>query len=74
MGTALEYVVRQDATSRPTPLLLLQCNVRDFDYYGAAYTILSAIATGGVNAVVCDIAARDEARNEGAALLTLACN
>lgn len=50
---------------QPPPL---QCNVRDFDYYGAAYTILSAIATGGVNAVVCDIAARDEARNKGAGL------
>ena len=49
--------------------LRLQCNVRDFDYYGAAYTILSAIATGGINAVVCDITARDEVR----ALLTTPC-
>ena len=28
--------------------------------YGTPYTLLSAIATGGVNAVVCDIPARDE--------------
>ena len=33
--------------------------IRDYDFYGASYTILSAIATGGVNMVVCDVPARD---------------
>ncbi len=36
-----------------------QWNVRDYDFYGAAYSILSAIGTGGLNAVVCGIPARD---------------
>jgi len=31
-----------------------------FADYGTPYTLISAIATGGVNAVVCDIPARDE--------------
>ena len=35
-------------------------SIRDYDFFGAPYTILSAIATGGLNAVVCDIPARDE--------------
>jgi len=35
-------------------------SIRDFDFYGASYTIVSAIATGGLNLVVCDVAARDE--------------
>ena len=34
-------------------------SIRDYDFYGAPYTILSAIATGGLNAVVCDVPARD---------------
>jgi hypothetical protein len=34
--------------------------IRDYDFYGAAYTIISAVATGGVNMVVCDVPARDE--------------
>jgi hypothetical protein len=33
--------------------------VRDYDLYGAAYSVLSAIGTGGLNAVVCGIPARD---------------
>jgi hypothetical protein len=33
--------------------------IRDFDFYGAAYTIISAIATGGVNMVINGIPARD---------------
>jgi hypothetical protein len=41
-----------------------QWNVRDFDFYGAPYGILSAIGTGGLNAVVCDIPARDVAEFE----------
>jgi hypothetical protein len=49
----------------------VQCNVRDYDYYGAPYTIISAIATGGVNAVVCDIPARDEVGLEWASRLTV---
>jgi len=35
-------------------------NIRDYDYYGNPFSLISAIATGGVNAVVCDIPARDE--------------
>ena len=35
------------------------CNVRDYDFYGAPYSVLSAIGTGGLNAVVCGIPARD---------------
>lgn len=35
-------------------------SIRDFDFYGAPYTIVSAVATGGLNLVVCDVAARDE--------------
>lgn len=35
-------------------------NVRDYDYYGASYSILSGIASGGLNIVVCGIPARDE--------------
>lgn len=35
-------------------------NVRDFDFYGAPYSILSSIATGGLNNVVCGLPARDE--------------
>ena len=34
-------------------------NIRDFDFYGAPYTIVSSIATGGLNSVVCDLPARD---------------
>ena len=34
-------------------------NIRDYDFYGMPYTLVSAIATGGLNAVVCDIPARD---------------
>ncbi len=36
-----------------------QWNVRDFDFYGITYGIVSAIGTGGLNAVVCNIPARD---------------
>jgi PAN domain len=35
-------------------------NVRDWDYYGTPYTLLSAIATGGTNLVVNGLPARDE--------------
>ena len=35
-------------------------SIRDYDFYGASYTILSAVATGGLNMVVCMIPARDE--------------
>jgi hypothetical protein len=35
-------------------------SIRDYDFYAAPYTILSAVATGGVNMVVCDVPARDE--------------
>eukprot|EP00698_Gefionella_okellyi_P001369 TRINITY_DN11315_c0_g1_i1.p1 TRINITY_DN11315_c0_g1~~TRINITY_DN11315_c0_g1_i1.p1 ORF type:complete len:1142 (-),score=234.82 TRINITY_DN11315_c0_g1_i1:23-3307(-) len=35
-------------------------NIRDYDYYGAAYSMLSSLATAGLNTVVCDIPARDE--------------
>jgi hypothetical protein len=35
-------------------------NIRDFDFYGAAYGVLSAVATGGLNGVLSDIPARDE--------------
>ena len=34
-------------------------NIRDFDFYGASFTIISAIATGGVNMVINGIPARD---------------
>jgi len=34
--------------------------VRDFDFYAGPYAVLSAVATGGLNLVVCDVAARDE--------------
>jgi PAN domain len=40
---------------------LFEEGVRDFDFYGASYSILSAVATAGMNWVVCGIAARDEA-------------
>ncbi len=33
--------------------------IRDYDFYGAPYGLVSAIATGGLNLVVCDIPARD---------------
>ena len=35
-------------------------NVRDYDFYGASYAVISALATGGLNAVVCGLPARDE--------------
>lgn len=35
--------------------------VRDFDYYGAAYGVLSSIATAPANNVVCGLPARDAA-------------
>ena len=35
-------------------------SIRDFDFYGTPYTLLSAVATGGLNMVVCMIPARDE--------------
>lgn len=35
-------------------------SIRDFDFYGTPYTVLSAVATGGLNMVVCMIPARDE--------------
>lgn len=34
--------------------------IRDYDFYATPYALVSAIATGGLNAVVCDIPARDE--------------
>jgi hypothetical protein len=34
--------------------------IRDFDFYAGPYAVLSAVATGGLNLVVCDVAARDE--------------
>jgi len=35
-------------------------NLRDYDYFGAPYSLLSSIAVGGLNSVICDIPARDE--------------
>ena len=35
-------------------------NLRDFDYFGAPYSLLSSLAVGGLNSVICDIPARDE--------------
>ena len=34
-------------------------HVRDFDYFGAPYAVLSSIASGGLNSVVCMLPARD---------------
>jgi hypothetical protein len=42
-------------------IVFSQLNVRDYDFYGATYSIVSSIAVGGMNNVVCDIPARDEA-------------
>lgn len=38
----------------------MDLTIRDFDFYAGPYAVLSAIATGGLNLVVCDVAARDE--------------
>jgi hypothetical protein len=42
------------------PIVFDTFNVRDFDYYAAAYSIVSSVSTAGMNNVVCDIPARDE--------------
>jgi hypothetical protein len=46
-----------NASSALHPYYLYQ---RDFDYLGYQYSLLSAIATGGLNLVVCMLPARDE--------------
>lgn len=45
------------ACGPPNPSV--ECNVRDFDFYGTPYTLLSAVATGAANMVVNLIPSRD---------------
>jgi len=45
------------------PIIFDTFNIRDYDYYAAAYSIVSSVSTAGLNNVVCDLPARDVGEN-----------